>query len=72
MELISSQVSHIAPQWSGRWTKPRRLGVAWEMIGRHHPERLITHRFPLSQAAEAYQLLDQNAAEVLQVVLTYQ
>jgi 2-desacetyl-2-hydroxyethyl bacteriochlorophyllide A dehydrogenase len=71
MRLISSQVSHIAPQWSGRWTKPRRLGVAWEMIGRHHPERLISHRFPLAQAAEAYQLLDQNAAETLQVVLTY-
>lgn len=71
MQLISSQVSHIAPQWSGRWSKARRLGVAWEMLGRHHPQRLLTHRFPFSQAAEAYQLLDQQAAEALQVVLTY-
>lgn len=71
MRLISSQVSHLAPQWSGRWSKPRRLEVAWKMIGRHHPQRLITHRFPLAQVAEAYRLLDQQAAEALQVVLTY-
>lgn len=71
MRLISSQVSHIAPQWLGRWSKPRRLGVVWEMLGRHQPQRLITHHFPLSQAAEAYRLLDQQAAEALQVVLTY-
>jgi threonine dehydrogenase-like Zn-dependent dehydrogenase len=71
MQIISSQVSHIAPQWSGRWTKARRLDVAWAMLGRHRPERLITHRFSLSKAAEAYQLLDQNPAELLQVVFTY-
>jgi 2-desacetyl-2-hydroxyethyl bacteriochlorophyllide A dehydrogenase len=71
IQLISSQVSHIAPPWSGRWTKARRLDVAWKMLGRHRPEQLITHRFPLTQAAEAYRLLDQNPAEALQVVLTY-
>jgi threonine dehydrogenase-like Zn-dependent dehydrogenase len=71
MQLISSQVSHIAPPWSGRWTKPRRLAVAWQMIKRHQPEQLITHRFPLAKAAEAYQLLDQHAAETVQVVFTY-
>ncbi len=71
MQIISSQVSHIAPQWLGRWTKERRLGVAWEMLRRIGPDRLITHRFPIEQAAEAYQTLDKNSAETIQVVLTY-
>jgi len=35
------------------------------------PQRLITHRFPASAAAEAFDLLDREPAEVLQVVLTY-
>lgn len=71
MRLISSQVSNLAPQWLGRWTKPRRLAVAWAMLQRHRPERLITHRLPISQAAEAYQLLDQQPDEAVQVVFTY-
>jgi 6-pyruvoyl-tetrahydropterin synthase/NADPH:quinone reductase-like Zn-dependent oxidoreductase len=32
IRLISSQVSTIAPEWSGRWNKSRRLHVAWEML----------------------------------------
>ena len=32
---------------------------------------LITHRFPIQQAARAYELLHENPAEVTQVLLTY-
>jgi threonine dehydrogenase-like Zn-dependent dehydrogenase len=32
---------------------------------------LISHRFPFDRAAEAYALVDQRPAEVVQVVLTY-
>lgn len=71
MQLISSQVSHIAPRWSGRWTKGRRLAVAWEMIRRHQPQRLITHRLPFAQAAEAYRLLDEQPGEAIQVLFEY-
>jgi 2-desacetyl-2-hydroxyethyl bacteriochlorophyllide A dehydrogenase len=71
LSLISTQVSRLAPEWSGRWTKARRLDVAWQMLRRHRPERLISHRFPVTQAAEAYALLDRRPAEALQVVLTY-
>lgn len=71
LRLISSQVSHIAPQWSGRWTKPRRLAVAWEMLRRVRPERLISHRFPVASAAAAYLQLDQQPEQMLQVVFTY-
>jgi threonine dehydrogenase-like Zn-dependent dehydrogenase len=69
--LRSSQVSTLAPELSGRWTKARVLQVAWEMIQEIRPARFITHRFPLAEAAQAYRLLDQNPGEAIQVVLTY-
>jgi threonine dehydrogenase-like Zn-dependent dehydrogenase len=72
IRLISSQVSTIAPAWTGRWTKSRRLGVAWEMLERVRPAHLITHRLPLDQAHHAYMLLDQHPQETLQVLLTYE
>jgi 2-desacetyl-2-hydroxyethyl bacteriochlorophyllide A dehydrogenase len=71
MRLISSQVSTIAPELSGRWSKLRRYLLAWQMLQETDPVPLITHRFPLAQAAQAYDLLDQNPAEALQVILTY-
>ena len=71
IRLISSQVSTIAPEWSGRWTKSRRLGVAWSALESMCPSHLITHRFPISEAPMAYQLLDQHSEEAIQVLLTY-
>jgi 2-desacetyl-2-hydroxyethyl bacteriochlorophyllide A dehydrogenase len=71
IRLIGTQVSHLAPAWRGRWTKERRLAVAWEMIRRQRPEQLITHRLPIGRAAEAYALLDERPDEALQVVFTY-
>lgn len=38
--------------------------------GRLHPERVISHRMPLSQGAEAYRLFDARAAGALKMVLT--
>lgn len=71
MQIISSQVSHLAPKWHARWTKARRLQVVWEMLAKHQPHALISHRIPFSQAADAYHLLEQQPADVLQVIFTY-
>jgi threonine dehydrogenase-like Zn-dependent dehydrogenase len=71
MRLISSQVSTLNPELSGRWSKFRRYHLAWKMLEEIDPTPLITHRFPLTQAAQAYKLLDHNPAEALQVILTY-
>ncbi|MBP6017192.1 MAG: zinc-binding alcohol dehydrogenase [Candidatus Promineofilum sp.] len=71
IRLIGSQVSALAPQWLGRWTKERRLDVAWRMIGQHRPQRLITHRLPIGRAAEGYRLLDGDPSEIVQLVFTY-
>lgn len=71
IKLISSQVSSLNPQYSGRWNKTRRFQVAWEMIVKLNPSRLITQTIPIDEAREAYQLLDQNPGETIQVVLEY-
>ncbi len=71
IRLISSQVSTLAPELTGRWTKARRMNVAWQMLERINIARLITHRIPLEYAASAYTMLDTQPQEMLQVLLTY-
>lgn len=71
IRLISSQVSTIAGNLSGRWSKARRLGTAWNQIRRIQPARWITHRFPIEAACDAYQLLAENRGDAIQVVLEY-
>jgi len=71
IQMISSQVSTIAPDLSGRWDKNRRLQVALEAIKLLRPAFWISHRFPLDKAAEAYRLLAEQPEDVLQVIFYY-
>ena len=71
IKLISSQVSTINPELSGRWDKSRRFQVTWEALERVKPEQWITHRFSLNDASKAYQLLDENPQETIQVIFEY-
>ncbi len=71
MQVISSQVSHLAPRWHGRWTSARRLQVAWEQLAHCRATDLITHRFPIASAAEAYDLIDQRPDQTIQVLFSY-
>lgn len=71
MKLISSQVSTLAPALTGRWSKGRRMKTVITLIQELGPERLISHRFPVQRAADAYRLLDQASDDVLLVVFTY-
>ena len=71
IQLISSQVSSISPTLSGRWDKSRRFEVAWQALERIQPQKWITHRFSLNEAANAYRLLDENSHETIQVVFDY-
>ncbi len=71
MRLVSSQVSTIAPAHRGRWDKPRRYALAWEMIRRVGPGSLTTHRFAFHDAARAYHTIDQQPADALHLLLAY-
>jgi len=71
IKLIASQVSTISPELSGRWDKSRRFEVVWRALERIKPEKWITHRFSLNDADKAYQLLDENPQETIQVIFDY-
>jgi threonine dehydrogenase-like Zn-dependent dehydrogenase len=58
-----------------RWTEQRNLAAFLELVasGSVHVEPLITHRVPVTSAAEAYELIDENTAEhSLGVLLSYE
>lgn len=69
--LISSQVSTIAPELTGRWPNRRRLTLAWEMLRQVRPTACITQRFALTEAASAYALIDRSPGETIQVIFDY-
>jgi len=71
IRLISSQVSTISPELSGRWDKGRRFDAAWKALERIQPEKWITHRFSLYDADKAYRLLDEHPEETIQVIFDY-
>lgn len=71
IQLISSQVSSLAPEISGRWSKNRRMALAIESLQRFKPSRWISHRYPLSQVDQAYQQLVLHPDDSFQIVLTY-
>lgn len=71
IQILSSQVSTIRPELSGRWDKSRRFGVVWDTLAKIQPEQWITHRFSLEKAADAYRLLDEHPQDAIQVLLEY-
>ncbi|MGA9755218.1 MAG: bi-domain-containing oxidoreductase, partial [Desulfobaccales bacterium] len=56
-----------------RWTERRNLAAFLDLVarGRVQVDRLITHRFPIDQALEAYDLILKNRETYIGVVLTY-
>ncbi|WP_037340998.1 zinc-dependent alcohol dehydrogenase [Saccharospirillum impatiens] len=71
LQLITSQVSTLAPSLSGRWDKQRRFDVAWNMIRRIDPTQLITHTVPLHEAGALYQQLHEQQPGIVQPVFHY-
>jgi threonine dehydrogenase-like Zn-dependent dehydrogenase len=71
VEVRSSQVSTVAPELRGRWDPDRRLDVALDRLAAVAADRLITHRVPVGDAADAYELLDQHPEDAVGVVFTY-
>ena len=72
IRLISSQVSTLTPALAARWSKQRRLDVAWSMLARVPVGDLITHAVPITAAAQAYALLDQHPEQAVQIIFTYE
>ena len=71
IQLLSSQVSTLSPVLSGRWTKQRRYEVALDLAATLRPSRLVTHRFALTEAEQAYRQACERPDQGLQVLFTY-
>ena len=71
VSLVSSQVSSLSPELTGRWQNNRRLHLAWEMLRQVHPSACITHRFALAEAPLAYVLIDRSPGETIQVIFDH-
>lgn len=71
IKLISSQVSTIAPELSGRWNKRKRMDLSWSELERVGPGKLISHEFAIDEADQAFELLDKFPEQVLQVIFRY-
>jgi 2-desacetyl-2-hydroxyethyl bacteriochlorophyllide A dehydrogenase len=71
LRIVSSQVGGIDPSLAPRWDRARRLSYATALLSELRLAELITHRFPFARAADAYALLDEHAADTVQVVLQY-
>ena len=71
LRIVSSQVSHVDPGLAPEWTMARRTERARDLVSNLTLTPLISHRFPLEQARDAYRLLDERPDEAVQVLFTY-
>ena len=69
--IVSSQVSSVGSGLQPRWDFGRRMDTVLEQLPRMDVESMITHRFGLADAPEAYTFVDTRADETLGVVLDY-
>ena len=71
MQLVSSQVSSIRPEYRGRWTKNRRMDTVLRVLPELAPGDLVSHVFSQEEAPQAYRELSRDNAELLQPVFQY-
>lgn len=71
VRMRSSQVGQLNPELGRRWDVARRTATVLDLLPRLTLAPLITNRVPLSEAAEAYRLIDQQPDAIGQVILTY-
>ncbi|MFW6321804.1 MAG: zinc-dependent alcohol dehydrogenase [Halohasta sp.] len=77
ISLSSSQVSTIDPSLRGRWDRERRMELAWDLLADRGFEDLLTHRYRIDDAADAYARLaeggdgDDGADDILGTLFSY-
>lgn len=73
VQLLASQIGSVPNRLRARWDVPRLQQTVIQSIAdrRLDPLPLVSHRFRLEDAAEAYELLDTDPASVLQIVLDF-
>jgi threonine dehydrogenase-like Zn-dependent dehydrogenase len=74
IQLICSQTSGVHPGLDHRWDRLRLEQTVMRLAaeGKLELGTLVSHVFPAPEAARAYELLDQQPTEAVQVVLDFQ
>jgi threonine dehydrogenase-like Zn-dependent dehydrogenase len=70
--LRSSQTGNINPEIRHLWNHDRKRETCVELLGQLNLDRLITHRIPYEQIAEAYRMVDNKNPDVIQTLITYE
>jgi 2-desacetyl-2-hydroxyethyl bacteriochlorophyllide A dehydrogenase len=71
LKLISSQVSTIGAEHSGRWSSGRRLSTALRLLQGLPLERLATHQVAFEDAPGAYERLAAGEPGLMQLIFRY-
>jgi 2-desacetyl-2-hydroxyethyl bacteriochlorophyllide A dehydrogenase len=73
IDVVCSQISGASPRADHRWDLRRleRTVISLARDGRLDIASLVTHRIPIEQADEAFELIDQRPGECAQVVLSF-
>ncbi len=73
VQVVASQIGSVPLRLTARWDVPRLQRTIVDLLadGRLDPLPLVTDRFPVDRAAEAYRLLDSTPADTLQVMLDF-
>jgi threonine dehydrogenase-like Zn-dependent dehydrogenase len=69
--IVSSQVSSLGSGLQPRWDFPRRFGTVLSYLPRLNIDKMITHRFELGDAPDAYRLIDSDPGDTFGVIITY-
>jgi len=74
IEIVCSQISGVSPRLDHRWDLRRleRTVMRLQAEGRLDLKPLISHTFPVADAADAFRLLDERPHEAVQVVLAFE
>jgi len=71
IRIKSSQVSHLDPALTPRWSIERRRNLALQLLSELCLTDLISHVYHFTEAQQAYEEIDRHPEEVLQVILKY-
>jgi 2-desacetyl-2-hydroxyethyl bacteriochlorophyllide A dehydrogenase len=71
LRVVSSQVGTLPAELAPRWDRARRLALVLRLLPELATTRLISHRFPFADAADAYRQLLEHPQDTVQVLLTY-
>lgn len=71
VQIVASQIGGVPPRLQARWDVPRLQRTVVDLLAQGTPDvrDLVSHRYPIADAAAAYELLDTDGAAALQVVL---